>query len=305
MRWQKQQQVPRRRQAQTDTDDRSKNVLFRRNRTLTGSLSTSVNSANEMSGDLRSPRVHAHHLSAHRRRLSTVLTVVFVIIIFLTWLLYEFTASIRVTPTDSSAMIDEKRYVDIIDSYYGLHPIERLRILTNNDQLNDYVKRMAPEVASIRTGGSAGFATGQFDMTTRKPIAGWLIGNEQSYVDSGGVAFKINYFDPPAVKIVDQSGIPQTAGATVVSSRFLSFVGRSVAAAQTYGLTVEQAIIPEGTTRQVELKVTGRAYPAKLSLDRPVGEQVEDMQRAIAFLDGKKIVPKYIDVRVSGRAFYQ
>lgn len=224
---------------------------------------------------------------------------------FLLWILYEFTAGIHVSPTDSSAIIEQERYQKVIDDYYSVHPIERLRFLTNNDELRKHMNRETPEVASVRVGGSAGFATSQFDLTLRKPIASWLIGNTQYYVDSTGVAFQDNYFQQPSVKIIDQSGVPQTAGTTVASSRFLSFVGRAVAFAKDYGLSVEQAVIPSGTTRQVELKVAGHEYPVRLSLDRPVGEQVEDMQRAIAHFDSKKLKPKYVDVRVSGKAFYQ
>lgn len=309
MRWKKaKNELPRRRQlneGQSAEAKRQSGSLFKRNRTLTGSLSTSVSSANEMGGDLRSPRVYAHHLMAHRRRLSTILMFVVLGIAFLTWLIYEFTASIHVSPTDSSAIVKQDRYQKVIDDYYSVHPIERLRFLTNTDELRKHMNRETPEVESVRVAGSAGFATSQFDLTLRKPIAGWLIGNTQYYVDSTGVAFQNNYFQQPAVKIIDQSGVPQTAGTTVASSRFLSFVGRAVAIAKDYGLTVEQAIIPSGTTRQVELKVAGYEYPTRLSLDRPVGEQIEDMQRALAYFDSKKLKPRYVDVRVSGKAFYQ
>lgn len=307
MRWKKQKtEQPRRRQASDNlAAAEGQRALFKRNRTLTGSSSASVVSATELSGDFRSPRVHAHHLSAHRRRLSTVLTIVVIAIALLTWLLYEFTATVRVAPTESSAMIETDRYQKIIDDYYSVHPIERLRLLTNDKLLSEHVRREAPEIETVRVAGSAGFATSQFDLVLRKPIASWLIGTTQYYVDKDGVAFQRNYFEQPAVRIIDQSGVPQTAGTTVASSRFLSFVGRAVSIGNQYNLVVEQAILPSGTTRQIELKVAGHPYPAKLSLDRPVGEQIEDLQRTIAYLDSKKIVPQYIDIRVSGRAFYQ
>lgn len=312
VRWKKQKEVaPRRRQLSEEriANEKRQGVagreLFRRNRTLVGSSSSVVSSAAELDADLRSPRAHVHHLTAHRRRLGTILTVVLLVSIFLVWLLYEFTASVHVSPTASSVVLQPNRYEKIIGDYFAIHPIERLRLLTNNDELNTYIKREAPEVASAKVSGAAGFATGQFDIELRKPIAGWLIGSTQYFVDDDGIAFQLNYFDQPTVKIIDQSGVPQTAGTTVASSRFLQFVGRSVALARTYNMTIEQAIIPSGTTRQIEFRITGHDYPVKLSLDRPVGEQVEDMQRAIAYMDSKQLKPKYVDVRVSGRAYYQ
>ena len=280
-------------------------ALFRRNRTLTGSSSGAISSANELGGDFRSPRAQTHHLVAHRRRLGSIFVATLIAIGFLTWLLYEFTASVRVVPVTSSVVLQADRYSKIIDDYYAVHPVERLRLLLNNEQLTEHVQREAPEVAAVAVDGASGIGVSQFTVTPRQPIAGWLIGNTQSFVDSHGVAFQINYFEQPSVAIVDNSGIPQAAGAAVASSRFLSFVGRSVAIAKHYGLTVEQAIIPSGTTRQVELRVAGHNYPAKLSLDRPVGEQIEDMQRAMAHLAERQLTPQYIDVRVSGKAFYQ
>lgn len=312
MRWKKQKDAgPRRRQLSEERIANEKRQgtagreLFRRNRTLVGSSSSTVSSAAEFDADLRSPRAHVHHLTAHRRRLGTILAIVLLASMFLLWLLYEFTASVQVNPTASSIVLQKDRYEKIIDNYFAIHPIERLRPLINTDELNNYIKREAPEVSSVKVSGAAGFATGQFDLELRKPIAGWLIGNTQYFVDDDGIAFQTNYFGQPAVKIIDQSGVPQTAGTTVASSRFLQFVGRSVAIARTYGMTVEQAIIPSGTTRQIELRISGHDYPIKLSLDRPVGEQVEDMQRAVAYMDSKQLKPQYIDVRVSSRAYYK
>ncbi len=306
----KRDETPRRRQlnankAAEQKAEQAGKTLFRRNRTLVGSLSPSVSSASELQGDLRSPRAHVHHLTAHRRRLTSILLVVVVSAGVLTWLLYEFTAGITVVPDRSSIIVQQDRYKHAINDYLGMHPIERLRFVLNEDQLTKYLHQAVPEVEAVTVSGSAGFATSQFNMTFRQPIAGWLIGSKQYYVDKYGVAFQQNYFDQPSVKIIDQSGVPQTTGTAVASGRFLRFVGRTVDLARAGGLTVEQAIIPIGTTRQVEIKVTGRAYPIKLSLDRPVGEQVEDMQRAIAYFDSKQQSPQYIDVRVSGKAFYR
>lgn len=279
--------------------------VFRRNRTLVGSLSTTVSSVNELGGDLRSPRAQAHHLSAHRRRLGTIFASVVVAIIILVWLLYEFTAFINVSPSVGSLTIDQSRYKNAINNYFAGRPGERIRTFLNKDELRRYLAQTTPEVKSIDVDGAAGIATSQFTIEFRRPVAGWLINSKQYYVDKDGISFQTNYYDRPSVKIVDQSGVPQTAGTSVASSRFLRFVGKAVELARTQNLTVEQATIPAGTTRQIELKIAGRAYPIKLSLDRPVGEQIEDMQRSIVYFDGKGLKPQYIDVRVSGKAYYK
>jgi hypothetical protein len=290
--------------AEQRQSERGGQAIFRRNRTLVGSLSPQVSSASEMSGDLRSPRAHVHHLTAHRRRLGVIFALVLGVAMFLAWLVYDFTAEVRVSPTSGIA-IDETRYKKAIDDYFVLHPIERLRPLLNETALTQYLAVATPEVSDARDGGSAGFGLSQFDLTFRRPIVGWLIASKQYYVDDNGISFQVNYFEQPKVKIIDQSGVPQTAGTTVASSRFLRFVGRAISLAKADGLTITQAIIPASTTHQIEIIVANHTYPIKLSLDRPVGEQMEDMQRAVAFFDARNEHPQYIDVRVSGKAYYR
>ena len=289
----------RRQQEQTEKS------LFRRNRTLIGSLSARVSSANELGGDLQSSRTHVHHLNAHRRALWSVLLVVMVSAGICIWLLYQFTAKIDIVASDGSLVVQEDRYRDAFDSYFAAHPAERLRFLVNDDALTRHVAQTASEVENIRTSGSSGFATGQFSLTFRKPIAGWLIGTTQYYVDNKGISFQKNYYTQPSVKIVDNSGVPQSAGATIASSRFLRFVGHAVAYAKQNGITIREAIIPVNTTHQIEMVTEGYEYPVKLSLDRPVGEQIEDMQRALSYFDQNNVSPQYIDVRVSGKAYYR
>lgn len=304
--------APRRRRVGDDavgasnrTDDQNR-TLFRRNRTLVGSLSSSVSSASELSTDqLRSPRAHVHHLSAHRRRLGSILMAVVVSAGFLVWLLYEFTAGVSISPINSGIVVPPERYQHAITSYMQSHPLERLRFALNEAQLNVYLKQHVPEVLDVHVSGASGFATSHFDISFRQPIASWLIGSEQYYVDKNGESFRVNYFDQPTVKIVDNSGVPQTTGSTVASSRFLQFVGRVVDVARASNMTVEEAIIPAGSTRQIQVKIKDHGYPIKLSLDRPVGEQVEDMLHAVTYLDGKGMSPEYVDVRVSSRAYYK
>lgn len=303
--------VPRRRRdisgaaTKRESLDIPSNTTFRRNRTLTGSSSANVASANELQSDLKSPRSLAHDLSRQRRKLGSVFFGILILILISSFLLFQLTASSSVLSKDGSLSIDTTRYTAVIDKYLTLHPIERLRFVLNEQRLNEYVQHELPEVVLTTPEGNDGFGKSRFIVTVRQPIASWLIGNDQYFVDANGVPFQKNYYDTPSVRIVDQSGIQQAAGTAIASSRFLNFVGRSVSTAKNYKLIVEEAIIPPDTTRQIQLKVSGHEYPIKLSLDRPVGEQIEDMQRSIAYLDSKGIKPAYLDVRISGKAFYK
>ncbi len=300
---------PRRRRVEKGELDKRKEQgkqLFRRGRTLTGSESSNIGSANELNASLRSPRAQGHHLVAHRRYLGGMFAIFILSAMILFWFLYEFTAGINVNASNaSSAVLKSNRYERAITEYLAFRPFERVRTLIDHVELSNYMKSAAPEVDGVKSVRSGGFATTRFELVFRRPVASWLIGGERYYVDKTGVPFRINYFDEPKVKIVDNSGVPQIAGTAIASSNFLRFVGLAVDTSSTFDLQVTQAIIPEGTTRQIELRLSKKKYPVKLSLDRPVGEQIEDMKRAVDYLKKKGITPKYVDVRVSGRAYYK
>lgn len=302
--------VPRRRLRDLQDEKRQESAnrtLFQRNRTLVGSISPLISSANELNASLQSPRAHSHHLVAHRRRLSGLFVMFVLGAMSLTWFLYEFTAGIHIAPVGvNSVDIQTERYVRAITDYLAARPLERMRILTNKEQLVEYLRQIVPEVSDVHRIGSGGFASTRYEIVFRKPVASWLIGSNLYFVDKNGVPFRVNYFEDPKVKIVDNSGVPQVAGTVIASSNFLRFVGMAVDTARLFGMQVKQATIPENTTRQIELRIAKHPYPIKLSLDRPVGEQVEDMKMAVDYLKKKRIVPKqYLDVRVSGKAYYK
>lgn len=303
--------APRRRQ-QTAGDERRERALereasttFLRNRTLTGSLSSRVSSANELNSDLQSSRTQAHHLAHQRRKLTSALIGTLVIALVLAALLFDLTARPVVTSADHTVTVDTARYEHAINEYLSQRPVERLRIALDQKRLVEYLRQTVPEVYTVEQDGSAGFGATEFRLTMRQPIAGWIIGGKQYFVDDQGAPFEKNYYQTPVVNVVDQSGVQQSAGTAVASSRFLTFVGRTVSEAKQAGLIVKQAIIPAGTTRQLQVTLDGRNYPIKLSLDRPVGEQVEDMKRVVGYFDSKHQTPAYVDIRVSGRAYYK
>lgn len=305
-----QQNLPRRRQVPQRADERAsesdleERYSFRRNRTITGSASSQVTSTGELNAQLKSPRVQAHELTQKRRHIGAVLLLVIIGSLVLYGLVSQFTAGVVVS-AGSFSLPANSRYEQAIQSYLSAQPVERLRFMINTKHLSEYVQARVPEVASIRVDGAAGFGKTAFTATMRQPIAGWSINGHQQYVDGSGTAFEQNYFATPSVQIIDKSGVQVQAGQAVASNRFLSFVGRAVALSKEAGFSVTQVIIPEGTTRQVELRLNRVGYPIKLLVDREPAEQVEDMARAVRWLQAHHKTPKYVDVRVSGEAFYR
>ncbi|HZJ34809.1 MAG TPA: hypothetical protein VFD55_02210, partial [Candidatus Angelobacter sp.] len=193
----------------------------------------------------------------------------------------------------------------VIQEYLNINPMSRLQFFLDQSALTKYVSDKLPEVANVKQQGSMGIGETDFSITMRTPVAGWMINDNQYYVDSDGISFEQNYFLPPSVQIVDNSGASLQTGTAIASKRFLSFVGRVVSLAQTSGYTVTQAILPANTTRELEISLKDVSFSVKLSIDRSAGEQVEDMSRAVQYFISNGRAPSYIDVRVSGKAFYR
>ena len=307
----KQPDIPRRRQdgvssvsTRATENSLEERYAFRRNRTLTGSASSQVVSTSESNAQLKSARVQVHELAQRRRHISGILALVLLGVVLFSFLVFQFTAQLVVRTSDVSRSLGPV-YEKAIDEYFARQPIERLRFLLREDALNDYVQTVAPEVASVKSDGFAGLGRSLFIVEMRRPIAGWSIRGVQHYVDASGVSFVYNHYSKPQVQIIDNSGIQVETGQAVASNQFLGFVGLVVGLAGAQQHTVTQVIIPQGTTRQIELRTKEAGYPVKLSIDRSAGEQVEDMTRAMAWLRGRNIMPEYLDVRVSGRAFYR
>lgn len=311
----KQRPVPRRRLEQADgartrlaEGELEAGYAFRRNRTLTGSLSSDVSSVNEYGyhSQLKSSRVHAHHLRRHRRHAFGGLVLTLAISAGLALLIWQSIVSVDIST--ASGLKDVAIYDQKIAEYLQKHPFERFRFALNTGSLLAYLQAHdMPEVESINSTVNPGDGIGkaQLTLTFRRPVVVWQTAGVTMYVDAKGNSFQRNYYTEPSVRVVDQTGIQSQDNQVLASNRFLSFIGKVVGRMQENGYKVEQMILPANTTRQVQVKLAGVSYPIKLSVDRPVGEQAEDAARAIGFMQQKNITPQYVDVRVSGRAFYQ
>ncbi len=293
------QPLPARRSSQSASLDGGSS--FQRGRTLSG-----IHGA-VYEHSLESDRTRAHLLAERRRKVALIFLIVLSAIILITLLISQLTASVLVTTTDTalSRSIDDARYQKVINDYFALHPVERLRFALNNQALTDYVASKLPEVSSVQQAPLGTFTVTTFRLTLRHPIAGWQINGQQYYVDSTGVAFEDNYFAPPTVQIVDQSGVAPNSASEVTSIRFLSFVGKVVSQAAGRGYAVNKATLPVGTTRELDIQMNGVGPYVKLSIDRGAAVQVEDMDNALKYFASHGIAPRYVDVRVSGRAYYQ
>ncbi|HYG84117.1 MAG TPA: hypothetical protein VD907_04510 [Verrucomicrobiae bacterium] len=282
---------------------------FRRSRTITGSVSSEVKVASEQKAQLKSPRLQEHELRARRRKLLSGLAIILCLAASIYWLLTQFTARVVIhgyTPKPIKA-INSPEYAEAIQQYLRERPFERLAFALNQEQLSGYVQKKHPEVATIQLDNDAAIGSSGFTIGLRVPVVSWRVAPKQYYVDGNGVSFERNMFNEPSVKIKDDTGLTLGAsGAAIASQRFLGFVGRVVILVNDSGIgTVSEVVMPAGTTRTVSIGLKGKGYTLKLHIDRDPAAQVEDARLAIAYMKPRNITPKYIDVRVAGKAFYR
>ena len=294
--------IPRRRLAEDEKQISASSNTFKRNRTLTGTTSINPNNI-----DTESSRVHIHYLATHRRRIINIMIIVALSAILLWILIGNITATVSVNLSNVtiSKPVNLTLYENTIDNYLDTNILGRLKFLLNESALSAYISNKLPEVSSIKQQDTIGLGKTSFSITLRVPVATWKIKDKQYFVDSNGVPFEKNYFSSSLVNVVDNSGASPQTGVAIISNRFLGFVGRVVSTAKANGYTVTQAILPIDTTRELDVYLKGINTLVKLSVDRPAGEQIQDMDRAIKYFSSHNLAPGYIDVRVSGRAFYK
>ena len=196
-------------------------------------------------------------------------------------------------------------YQQTVDNYYAARPVERIRLSLDERQFLLHLQATHPEIEKISLLPAATFGKAELKITARKPIARWSISDGRQYVDAKGVVFERNYYKAPSLRIIDNSGLQRDNGQILASNRFLGFVGQAAGQIEDYGFTVRQVTIPSQTTRQIELRLKGSKERYIVSVDRTVGDQVEDIARVASHLRDKDIHPSYVDVRVAGKAFYK
>ncbi|MDN5819614.1 MAG: hypothetical protein L0H36_00885 [bacterium] len=282
----------------------SNSSQFNRNRTLTGSSSSKVRSANELNSTIKSPRAKVHSLTKKRRKLGSMLTVVIICIAALLIILMQLTVEPVISSDDDLTSQQKQPYIESIQDYYASRPVERLNFLLNEDQFIAYLKTKHPEISSVTDIASAGFIHTNFTLDMRQPVASWTIAGRTEYVDGNGMAFQRSYFKQPKIEIVDKSGIELDNSVAVASDQFLGFVGQVIGYSKSFKLPVKRVVLPVGTTRQIEVELSGSKVLIKMSIDRSAYDQVEDAARAVKYLSKRDKTPVYIDVRIERKAYY-
>lgn len=282
---------------------------YQRSRTLTGTSSSQVDSANGSVDHIRSPRTQLHILRKKRRMYSGFLACSVLLAACTGWVLSQSMISISIGLRSDVAAItsssDVQYYSRMLTEYLRERPFQRFVFSFDENRFLAYAEgKGAYEVRAVESVKSDGFTKGLITLNVRSGVAAWSSGGAKRYVDKYGITFERNNGDLPVLSIVDESGVSDTARAAVVSGRFLVFAGKIVSAVSAEGVSVESVLIPSQTTRKMGLKIEngGVVY---FTIDRSIGEQAEDAVRALRYVEKRGIKYEYIDVRATGRAFYK
>lgn len=277
-------------------------AAYRISRTL-----SSFRPANLSANYVDSERAKSHALASHRRKTGLIFILLLSGILLIGSLIYSLTAVVKISFTDTRVRqsVEASYYENALTDYMDSNLVARLRFLLNPERAQKSLASKYPEIKEISDVGKVNLFETNYSISFRRPVAGWKINDKQYYVDSDGISFDKNYFEAPTVQIVDDSGIKVEQGSLVASNRFLNFVGKIVSGANSKGYEVVEAKLPVDTTRQLDIKLKGVKPYIKLSIDRGVGVQIEDMDNALKFLFSHNLSPEYVDIRASGKAFYR
>jgi hypothetical protein len=287
------------------TDDQD-GYAFRRSRTITGTITENVKTTETHDSHLKTPRTRLHELHVTRKKLLSRLTVTLIFLGIFAYLLYEYTGmTSRVTFAESVLIEpDTSQYVSTIHEYYADNPLEQFRFSVDDERLSRYVQDTHPEVSDVVVGRDENGLG--YIFTLRKPLLSWTTSGGQFFIDTTGSSFTDNYFGVPTLTVDDKSGISDEAGGTIVSSRFIRFVGLVIGNFnEKSSESIEQVVLPANTTHEVDFKLKGHEFSVKTNIDRDPARQAADMVNAINYMKEKGITPLYVDVRVEGKAFYR
>ncbi len=285
---------------QPKIDPEENKYLFRRSRTITGTVSAKVNVTAAKTGNLKTARLKLHELKNYRKRIFRSFLGLVAIFLVIVWLGSNFILTPKVV-----GRADTADYQKSIHEYLADRPMERLGFLLNNKTIEAHLRSHFTEIKNVSLKKAWYGGDVEFVINFRTPLLVWKSGGQNFYVDETGTAFSYNHFKAPKLQVVDQSGVSPGKDGSLTSTRFITFLGKLVGAVNGYNKGQVNSVIIPKSTREIDLKIEKRNYLIKTHIDRDPLQQAEDIANALKYFDKKKIKPRYIDVRVAQKAFYK
>lgn len=90
-----------------------------------------------------------------------------------------------------------------------------------------------------------------------------------------------------------------------ISMRTLNYIRQLEGDLKDLGLEVTKVTLPTGKSRElyVDLATVGAYF--KVNTDRDTALTAEDIERMVRYLKERNLQPKYVDVRIEGKAYFE
>jgi len=221
-------------------------------------------------------------------------------------------SSVKVIPNDYQLLLrDPAVYQQYADQYLAKSMFNKSKLTINSSGLSKEMTKKYPELA---------FASVSLPLFSNRPVVNVEAAPVALILTSSSGVYAIGHNgktlastdDIPSVrsirlpKVGDSGGIDITPGQQALSSSNVHFIVNAIKILDAKGLKVTSANINNASS-ELDININSKAYIIKFNLqsDTPK-EQVGTLLATLKQLQKDNIEPsKYIDVRVSGRAYYQ
>lgn len=141
-------------------------------------------------------------------------------------------------------------------------------------------------------------------ITIKRPALGWSTGGQAYLLDDDGTVIGSLPAGSKLPVVVDSSNLPVQGGQQVVTASFIDFCTTLITALPATGLKATQFTVQQ-TTYDLTVQ-TNQPYHLIFDTTRNVNDEVSDLKTIQAKLAQLHQTPnQYIDLRISGRAYYQ
>jgi len=139
-------------------------------------------------------------------------------------------------------------------------------------------------------------------VTEKQPALGWSTGNQNYLLDRDGTVIGTLPNGSNLPTVVDGSNLPVQKGQQVVTASFVTFCSELLADLPQTGIGVTGLRVQD-TTFDLYVQ-TNKNYQLIFDTTRPAADEVADLERVEKTLAGK-VPAQYIDMRITGKAYYQ
>lgn len=240
------------------------------------------------------------------------LTTLAIILLAIAFSLISLSTKPRVMSIDSSVVLDQTdaaKYQAAASKILSSSIWNRNKITVDTSNVSYKLTHEFPELSAVSVTVSLASRQPVVYVELVKPALALGSSNGTYALDSNGRAmFKVtnsNELDADVPTVTDQSGLKVSIGEQSLPSTDIGFIQTVVQQLSAKNFKVSSLTLPASTS-ELDVRLVGQPYYIKFNLaNNDPKQQAGTFLAVIAQLQSQSITPKYIDVRVDGRAYYQ